>query len=262
MCYNKNVMFNRVVTNNFLFEELVKRDFKQKYKRTILGMAWSVLSPLMNLLVLVLVFTKLLGKNTPHYIIYVFCGTLIMGYFKESTKGGMNSLMSNKKIISKVNIPKYMFLLSNNVSSLINFSLTLCIFFIICVFDKITFHWNFIMLLYPILCLLLFNIGVGLILSALFVFFRDTSYLYDIFLTLLTYLSAIFYNIDRFSVSVQRLFLLNPIYCYIKYFRCVVIDGSVPSLEYHVLCLFYALLVLLIGSIVYKKMNHKFIYYM
>ena len=246
----------------FLFEELVKRDFKQKYKRTVLGMIWSVLSPLLNLLVLVLVFTKLLGRNTPHYPIYIFCGTLVMSFFKESTKGGMNSLMSNRAIITKIRIPKYLFLVSKNVSCLINFNLTLCVFFALCIIDKIQLGFNLFALLIPISCLVVFNIGVGLVLSALYVFFRDTSYLYDILLTLINYLSAVFYNVNRFSYSVQRLFLLNPLYCYIKYFRIVVIEGSIPSIEYNMLCVLYAILALLLGIITYKKYNNKFLYYM
>ena len=255
-------MFKKIIPYKFLFEELVSRDFKQKYKRTVLGMLWSVLYPLLNLFVLSLVFTKMFGRNTPHYTIYLFCGTLVMSYFRESTRNGMNSLMSNKGVITKINIPKYMFLLSNNVSSLINFGLTLIVFLLFCIIDKIEFHINFLMLIYPIVCLTIFNIGMGLVLSAMFVFFRDTSYLYDIFLTLLNYLSVIFYRIDMFSDSVQRLFLLNPVYCYIKYFRLITLEGVTPSLEYHLLCAFYALVMFGIGAWFYKKFNHKFLYYM
>ncbi len=253
---------NKIKKYKFLFEELVSRDFKEKYKRTVLGMAWSVLSPLLNLLVLVLVFTKLLGRNTPHYTIYIFCGTLIMAYFRESTRGGMRSLMANRSIINKINIPKYLFLLSNNVSSLINFSLTLCVFFVLCLADGIQFGWQFLMLPYAIVCLVMFNVGIGLILSACFVFFKDTSYLYDILLTLINYLSAIFYRIDSFSPNVQRLFLMNPLYCFIKYFRVIVIEGNIPSVQFHLLLLFYSLLSLAIGLLIYKKYNHKFLYYM
>ena len=248
--------------NRFLFEELVARDFKQKYKRTVLGMAWSILSPLLNLFVMSLVFTRIFGRSTPHYTIYLFCGTLVMSYFKESTKNGMKSLMSNRGIITKINIPKYMFLLSNNVSSLINFCLTLSVFFVFCLFDGIKFRLSFLLLLFPVICLCVFNIGTGLILSALFVFFRDTSYLYDIFLTLLNYLSAIFYRVDLFPDNIQKLFLLNPIYCYINYFRSIVIDGVIPSASYHILCLFYSLFMLMAGFRIYKKYNHLFLYYM
>lgn len=260
-CFCMNSLL-KIKKNRFLFEELVSRDFKQKYKRTVLGMVWSVLSPLLNLLVMVLVFTKLLGRNTPHYPIYIFCGTLVMAYFKESTKNGMRSLMANRNIINKVHVPKYLFLLSNNVSSLINFGLTLCVFFLLCVIDKINFGWHFFLLLYVIICLVVFNVGVGLILSACFVFFRDTSYLYDVLLTLITYLSAIFYRIDSFSVEVQRLFLCNPLFCFIKYFRIIVIDGTIPSVQYHLLCAFYAILAFGIGAWFYKRFNHKFLYYM
>lgn len=115
--------------NQFLFEELVKRDFKKKYKRTVLGMGWSILSPLLTLLVLQIVFGFYFGQSIPHYTIYLFCGNLIFAYYRESTTGGMNSLMSNASIFSKINVPKYLFLFSKNVSSLINFGLTMLIFF-------------------------------------------------------------------------------------------------------------------------------------
>ena len=253
--------FNKLKKNQFLFEELVKRDFKQKYKRTVLGMAWSILSPLLNLLVMSLVFTQFFGRNTPHYTIYLFCGTLVFSYFRESTNGGMSSLMSNASIFSKVNVPKYMFLLSKNVSALINFGLTLCVFFLFVLLDGVPFSFRFLTLLYPILCLVVFNIGMGLILSALFVFFRDISYLYDVFTMLLNYMSAIFYTVDGYSPLVQKLFLCNPVYCYIKYFRTVVLNGSIPSLSFHLLCAFYAIVMVLIGGLIYKKNNHKFLYY-
>ena len=147
--------------NRFLFSELVKRDFKQKYKRTVLGMDWSVLSPLLNLLVMSLVFTQFFGRNTPHYTIYLFCGNLVFSYYRESTNGGMNALMANAHIFTKVNVPKYLFLLSKNVSSLINFGLNLCVFFLFVLFDGISFGPHFLALLYPIICLVVFNLGRG-----------------------------------------------------------------------------------------------------
>lgn len=252
----------KLVRYRFLFEELEKRDFKQKYKRTVLGMGWSILAPLLTLLVMRLVFFNFFGRNTEFYTTYLFSGNLVFSYFKESTNGGMTALMTNRDIISKVNVPKYMFLLSKNVSSLVNFGLTLCVFFIFAAVDGVHFGIHFLMLIYPVVFLVLFNIGMGLILSALFVFFRDIGYLYDIFTLLLMYMSAIFYQLDRFSPTVQRLFLCNPVYCYIKYFRVVVLEGNIPSLAYHGLCAFYALLAMAIGGVIYKKYNHKFLYFM
>ncbi len=246
----------------FLFSELVKRDFKKKYKRTVLGMLWSVLSPLLNLLVMDLVFSHFFRRNIDHYTIYLFAGNLVYAYFKESTSAGMSSLIDNSGIITKVYAPKYFFLLSKNVSALINFGLTLVVFFIFVAFNGLAFTPKFVLLIYPIACLLVFNVGVGLILSALYVFFKDIKYLYDTFTLLLMYLSAIFYNVDSYDLLIQRLFLCNPIYCYIKYFRLIVIYGEIPSIQYHLLCAFYALAAVLAGAIIYKKNNYKFVYYM
>ena len=254
-------MFKKLKQYQFLFEELVKRDFKQKYKRTILGMAWSVLSPLLTLLVMSLVFSHFFGRGMEHYTIYLFCGNLVFSFFNESTTQGMGSLLSNAPIFTKVNVPKYLFLFSRNIQTLINFALTLCVFFFFCILDHVVFTWKFIMLLYPILLLLLFNIGVGMILSALFVFFRDIQYLWGVFTMLLMYMSAIFYTVDTFPAKIQRLFLANPIYVFIKYFRCIVLEASIPSLQFHLLLLIETALVLGIGALIYKKYNTKFLYY-
>lgn len=254
-------MFETLKKNQFLFEELVKRDFKKKYKRTVLGMAWSVLSPLLLLLVMRLVFTNFFGRNMEHYTTYLFCGTLVFSFFDESTTQGMSSLMGNARIFTKVNVPKYLFLLSKNVQCLINFGLTLCVFFLFCVIDKITFTWKLIMLLYPVAMLVLFNLGVGLILSALFVFFRDIQYLWTIFTRLLMYMSAIFYSIETYPDTVRNLFLLNPVYLFIRYFRKIVIEATIPSPQFHLLMLADVIIVLGIGCWMYKKYNHKFLYY-
>lgn len=254
-------MIQKLKQHQFLFEELVKRDFKKKYKRTVLGMAWSVLSPLLMLLVMRMVFTQFFGRNTPHYTTYLFCGNLVFSYFNEATSQGMTSLMGNASIFTKVNVPKYLFLFSKNVQTLINFGLTLCVFFVFCVLDNITFTWKLICLVYPIACLVLFNIGVGLILSALFVFFRDIQYLWSVFTQLLMYMSAIFYTIDRYSYNVQCLFLLNPVYLFIRYFRKIVIDATIPTIWFHLLMAADVAIVLGIGCWMYKKYNHRFLYY-
>ena len=250
----------KLIQYRFLFEELVKRDFKKKYKRTVLGMAWSVLSPLLTLFVMKMVFSQFFGRNSPHYTTYLFCGNLVFSYFKEATSQGMSSLMGNAGIFTKATVPKYLFLLSKNVQTLINFAVTLCVFFVFCVLDRITFTWKFILLTYPIGCLVLFNIGVGLILSALFVFFRDIQYLWSVFTQLLMYVSAIFYMIDNYSYEVQCLFLLNPVYLFIRYFRKIVIEATIPTVWFHLLMVADAAVVLLIGCWMYKKYNTRFLY--
>ena len=250
-----------IFKHSFLFSELVKRDFKKKYKSTYLGMLWSLLSPLMTLLVMSLLFSNLFGSRTPHYIIYLFCGNICFSYFSDATGGGMGALLSNAEIFSKIDLPKHIFLLSRSVTSFINFALTLAVFFVFCIFDKISFGLHFFALIYPIITLSLFNIGVGLVLSALFVLFRDLQYLWSVTSLLLMYMSAIFYTTDGFGEVAKRLFYLNPIYVYISYFREVVISSSLPDGSLHVLCMLYAVLALAAGAAVYKKLNYKFVYY-
>ena len=252
---------SKIKEQSFLFSELVKRDFKKKYKRTYLGMLWSLFSPLLTLLIMSLIFTSFFGRSQPHYTIYVFSGNIVFSYFTDSTVGGMGALLGNSEIFSKINLPKYLFLFSRNISSLINFALTFLVYLLFCAIDGILPTLSFISLIIPIFCLVIFNLGMGLILSALFVFFRDMQYLWSVFTTLLMYMSAIFYTVDNFPAEAQKLFLLNPVYVYISYFRIAVIDGVFPSLEINLVAIGYALLTFSIGAMIYKKYNHRFIYY-
>lgn len=248
-------------THEFLFEELVKRDFKKKYKRTVLGMGWSMLMPLLTLLVMKVVFEQFFGRNTPHYTTYLFCGLLVFNWFSESTNGGMRSLYANAAIFSKVNVPKYLFLLAGNVQTLINFTLTLAVFFFFCFIDHITFSWHFVALVYPILTLLVFNIGIGMILSAFFIFFRDMDYIWSVFVQLLMYGSAIFYQVDAMSPALQRVFALNPVYRHIAYVREIVLVNTIPSPATHLVLAAFALGALSVGAFMYKRYNTRFLYY-
>lgn len=246
----------------FLFTELTKRDFKLKYKGTVLGMFWSILSPLLQLLVMRMVFTMFFAKNIAHYTTYLFSGLIIFNYYSESTKGSISALSNNRSIILKIKTPKYLFLLSRNVSALINFLIIIPIYLLFVALDGIQFHFCFFALLYPVILLPAFCVGVGLILSALQVFFNDTIYLYNIFILLLRYLSAVFYDVTSLPAAYQRLFLLNPVYAFIKYFRLVVIDKQLPSFSFHMLLMLYTLIALVIGGIVYKKNNRKFAFHL
>lgn len=254
-------MVKKLRQYQFLFEELVKRDFKKKYKRTILGMGWSMLMPLLTLLVMKVVFEQFFGRNIDHYTTYLFCGNLLFCWFSESTNHGMRSLYGNAAIFTKVNVPKYLFLFAGSVQTLINFALTLTVFFFFCWLDDVAFSWKFLLLVYPVVTLLLFNVGIGLVLSALFIFFRDIDYLWGVFLQLLMYGSAIFYKIDNFSSDLQVVFSCNPVYRHIAYFREIVLDGNVPSVETHLVLAGFAVSALLVGLFMYKRYNTRFLYY-
>lgn len=245
----------------FLFEELIKRDFKKKYKRAVLGILWSMLSPLAMLLILSLIFGHFFGNRVQHYTIYLLAGQIIWGFFSDATNQGMSALYNNRGIFSKINIPKYLFVCSINISSLINFGLTFLLFLIFSLADGIMPTLKYIFLLFPVICLMLLNFGACLFLSSMYIFFRDTQYLYRIFLQLLMYGSAIFYTIDIVPGELQFIFYLNPIFIYISYFREIVVFDNIPTFEIQLLAIFYAILCLGIGIYTYCKSQNKFIYY-
>ena len=222
MSKEKNNSIQSFAQKKFLLKQLIRRDFKSRYKRTALGVLWSMFSPLCFFAAQAIVFTKLLGRGE-HYTAYLIIGNIIFHYFSDATTNEMFALQANGGIISKIKVDKKIFLFSRAVSCLIHFLLTAVVMFAVVAFDHVTFHWNFLLLIFPLSCMFFMNMGIGYILSALFVFFKDTQYLYSIFTRILVYFSAIFYYTDRFPENLQKLFYCNPVYCYIDYFRSIII---------------------------------------
>ncbi len=253
-------LINKFKRYQFVFTELVKRDFKAKYKRSVLGVLWSMLAPLFTLLIMNFMFGNFFGRTQEYYTIYLFSGWLIFQYYNDATNGGMNALMANAYIFSKVKVPKYLFLFSRITSSSINFLLTLLIYFAFVIAYKLPITWRFFTLIFPVICMFILILGVGLILSALFVFFKDIQYLYTVFTTAIMYATPIFYTTDILGDKAW-IFYFNPLYYYVTYFRSVVIDGIIPSLRFHVIMLLLSLLLFGIGCWMYKKYNYKFLYY-
>lgn len=257
-----NMTFRQKVKQyRFLFEELTKRDFKKKYKRTLLGVLWSIISPFLTFLVQYFVFGYIFHRLDSGFVIYLLTGTLMFNFFTNATTNGMFSMYSNGAILSKVKVPKSLFVLSSNSAAIFNFLLTLIVYFAFMIFCKITFGLHLLLIIYPILCLIIFNIGMSYILSALFVFFRDMQYLYQIFTMLLMYMSAIFYEVKHFPEELRFIFNVNPVYHYISYMRQLVMQASVPSLTEHIICLLFALGMLGIGYFIHSKTEQKFVYY-
>ena len=244
----------------FLLKQLIHRDFKSRYKRAALGVLWSMLSPLLFFAAQAIIFSFLFDRGE-HYISYLITGNIVYHYFTDGTTNTMFSLQANGGIISKIKVDKDIFLVSRSVSCFINFLLTLIIMFTIIAIDRTAFHWKFFLLIYPIVCMFFMIMGIGYLLSTLFVLFKDTQYLYSLFTRVLMYFSAIFYHIERFPENLRNLFYFNPVYCYIDYFRTIIIENTYPSLLVHGLCIGFAVLFMVIGKLVYKLNDEKFAYY-
>ncbi len=247
---------------HYLFSRLVQRDFIQKYKKTSLGILWSVISPLCELAIMMFIFKNLFGRNKPHYTIYMFIGILSYNYYNNATTTGMQSFLSNAGIMQKIKLPNWLFPLSKNVSAMLNFLITCAIMIVFIAVDHLKVRWTIILLLYYFILFFFFNLGVSLILASMYVFFKDVQYLYHIFNRLLYFCCAIFWTTDHMSERAQQLMLINPVYDFILYGRMIIINGEVPSLMLHLILLGYTVLVMLIGILVYRCNRNKFVFYL
>ena len=246
-----------------MLSQLVLRDFKVKYKRSVLGIIWSLLYPVLNMAVLALVFSRMFKFSTPgvNYLVYVLSGLVMFNYFSEASNLSMSSVVANFSLINKIYIPKYIFPLSKCLFVGINFLLTLIPLYIVIFATGTGINIYHLILPYAYICLFMFTLGFGLILSTISVFLRDMFYIYGIVVTLWTYLTPIMYDISIISERLQIIFKLNPLYYYITFIREIILYHRMPSGLSFIICGISSLLFLAIGLIVFKKNQDKFIYY-
>lgn len=261
------MFFKNVIANlkrySFLLQQLISRDFKVKYKRSVLGVLWSLLYPLLNMAVMALVFSNIFKFSTPgvNYLVYVLSGLVMFNYFSEASNLAMGSVVANFSLINKIYIPKYIFPLSKCLFVGINFLLTLIPLYIVILATGTGINIYHLVLPYAYVCLFIFTLGMGLILATISVFLRDMFYIYGIVLTLWTYLTPIMYDIALISPQLQTFFKLNPMYHYINFIRRVILYNEMPALFTFIVCGLSALIVLIIGLVVFRKNQDKFIYY-
>lgn len=248
-------------SDRFLIGELIKRDFVKRYKRTILGLFWSVLSPLLLLAVMNVVFSYFFASSIPHYTIYLFSGFIQYQFFNSATTGAMQSLYNNAPIFSKIKVNKLYFVVSNNVSYFISYLCTLFIYFIFIYADKMSPSPRQLLLIWPVLYLTAISFAVGLILATVFIFLRDVKYIYPVAMRILMYASGVFYNVKVLPEKVQAALWLNPLYLSIHYFREIVIEERIPGVQYHAYMLGYMLLLLAVALLLFKKLEDKFYVY-
>ncbi|MDO4922249.1 MAG: ABC transporter permease [Phascolarctobacterium sp.] len=246
---------------NWLLQELIVRDLKIKYRRSVLGYLWSVLNPLLMMTIMTIVFSNMFRFDIPNYPVYLLAGQLIYTFFSESTSMAMYSILGGAALIKKVYLPKYIFPLSRVLSCFTTMLFSMLALFIVMMATATSFHITLVLLPVVLIYLLLFCIGFGLLLSVLMVFFQDMQHLYGVFLTAFNYLTPIFYPANLLPPWLQNLLVLNPLYDIITIFRKVVIYGEWPTLTEHLLCICFSMGVLILGVRVFKKNQNKFILY-
>lgn len=265
----KNVL-NNFKRYSFLMSELISRDFKVKYKRSVLGVLWSILQPILMMTVMAIVFSQMFKFKVEgiNYLVYLMTGIVMFNYFSEATSNAMTSVVFNFGLINKVYIPKYIFPVSKCLFCGINFILTLIPWFGIILLSYVglgeyTCHLNvwYILIPYVFLCFFLFALGIGFILSCVSVFLRDMFYIYSIILTIWNYMTPVFYSIEILPTKLQTIFKFNPLYLYITGIRSIVLAGERPSVTQLGFMALYGIITLFIGLIVFRKKQDKFIYY-
>jgi ABC-2 type transport system permease protein len=249
--------------NRALLSELVRTDFKLRYQGSILGYAWSLLRPLLLFVILYVVFVKFikLGAGVPHYPIYLLLGIVLWNFFAEMTSMSLGSIVGRGDLIRKIRIPRWIIVISSSISALINLGLNLVVVAIFMFINKVDITHSIIFLPFILAEIYIFALGVSLFLAAAFVKYRDMSYIWEVVLQALFYLTPILYPLTIIpNHTVQKLIMLNPMAQAMQDARNVLVTKETltiaeiyGSLAARGLVMGLVILVLIVGVSYFKK---------
>lgn len=241
----------------FLVSELVKRDFKARYDRSVLGMFWCVLQPTLTMGLLYAVFSVFFKSAIPNFPLYLISGIVFYQFFVETTTTAMRSIQENAGLITKVNVPLWTYPVTRAISSLVNFLFAMIPLFAVVWLTHVPFRATMLLLLYSTVCMLLFSLGVGLVLASLAVFFHDVNFLWGFACTLFMYATPVFYPETALSGGHRWMVYFNPLY-HIIHFSRAALNGTVPPAEEFAACALFALVSLAVGLLVFRSLKNKF----
>ena len=254
----------------FILKQLVSKDFKIKYRRSFLGVAWSVLNPLLMMIVMAIVFTTIFaqGRNgsiTPEmYPLYLIVGNVTFAVMSDSTSQALSSIIQASSLLKKVKVHRFVFPVQKVLFSLVNFAFSLIAVAIVMLWFSVVPTWHLLLLPVCLILLMFFCMGVGLLLSAATVFFRDVMHLWSVVLTAWTYFTPIFWTTDYILKTPHILRVLmyaNPMYNYLQFMRDIFLFQTCPTPLEFGLCVAWAVIAMAIGYTVFHKNEHKFILY-
>ena len=244
-------------SRRYLLEELVKKGIKLKYRRSYLGILWSLLEPILTTIVLTIVF----DNSNKTFPVYILSGRLLYSFFSSGTKACAKSIRSNAGMIKKVYVPKYLYPMSSVLFNYIIFLISLIVMIPLMVFCHVKPTWSLLLVILPLILLLMITFGVGMVLATVTVFFRDMEYLWDVVLMIIMYTCAIFYYPEKLLKSGWAWILkYNPLYCVIDIFRCSVF-GKAMNIHYFAYALIFSVVAMVIGLLCFKKKQDDFILY-
>ncbi|MEG9487889.1 ABC transporter permease [Mannheimia indoligenes] len=245
-----------------LLKQLVLKDIKLKYRRSYLGYIWSILNPLLMMAVLTVVFSNLFKFDIPNFAAYLLTGQLVFGFISEATSSSVSSIIHSASLIKKTYVPKYIFVLSKVTSSLVNMLFAMIALIIVMIFTQVEVTWNILWVPLIFIELYLFSLGLGFLLSASAVFFRDIQYLWGVFISIWMYLTPVIYPVSIIAEEYRWYYdNLNPMVNYVNQFRDAVLNGSLISLDSILQGMLVAILTLLIGLWLFNRKQNEFILY-
>lgn len=258
-----------------LLVELTRKNIKLKYRNSWLGIFWSFLQPLLNMIVLSVVFAGIFGRNSKYitcYPVYLFSGRLMFDFFSTSTKQAMSSFRRNALIIKKVYVPKYMYPLSSIFSSFVTFAISLICYICVWIFFKVTgisggaglqVSWQVVLSFIPMFLVLVFSTGVGLILSILCVYFRDIEYIWDVAMRLLFYMVPLIYPIEKITTPwMVKVIESNPLYSMIEMFRQCVLYGRLMDTHMVIHAAIFAVVTLIVGVLIFNWKSDDLVFHL
>ncbi|MDL2253605.1 ABC transporter permease [Ruminococcaceae bacterium OttesenSCG-928-I18] len=255
---NREARFHRVSS---LLRELVSRDIKVKYRGSLLGLLWSVLSPLLMMVVLTIIFSTIFRNDIPNFPIYYLSGYLIFTLNSEATQEGMYSIISNASLLKKVYVPKYLFPVSKVFTALVNSIFSIIAMFIIMIITGAPFYPTLLMIPVLLVYTTMFSCGLTLFLSAVGTRFRDLCYIYSVVVFAWMFFTPLFYPASSLSGLALFLMNFNPLYHLVNFSRSIILYGVMPPLWLNLACLGLGVGALLVGGFTFSKLQKKFIFY-
>lgn len=251
-----------LVKYRHLLGELILRNIKTRYKRSVLGVAWTVLNPLLTMLVLTVVFSQLFAFSLPNYPVYLFSGLLLWNFFGQTTMAAMKDLIWSSGLLKSIFLPRSIFAVAAVGTGIVNLILSLIPLGFIMLVTGSRLSISLVFLPFAILIAGLFALGIGLGLSSLAVFFTDVVDMYQILLLAWMYLTPVFYPLDIIAPELQWLIYLNPMYYILECFRMPIYHGVLPTPDILAGALVSAFGMFFIGSWYFVKKSKEFALYL
>lgn len=245
-----------------LLRNLVIKDIKVRYKRSVLGFLWVMLNPLLMMLVLNIVFSELFKVSTPNYTAYLISGIILWNFFSQSTSTSLVSFIGNSNLIKKIYLPKSIFSLSIILSALIHFTFSLIPLFIIFLVTGTRLSPYIYLLPFILILVFMFSYGISLIISTLTVFFHDTKYIYDVLLLAWMYSTPIFYPESIIPDKFRFILQINPLYYFLDLFRSSLYTDIQSDPQKLLYGLFFSVLALSVGWLFYNRFKDKVVLYL